>query len=100
MIRRLLLDIVLFLLPFFLYGVYWRAIGRAASAGKERVHPWTALTAAGLLLVILSFVWWRLSSGDDPEGLYVPPHLENGEVVPGHFAPDQSVPTPEQLTPQ
>jgi len=87
MIRRILLDIVLFLLPFFLYGIYWRAIGRAASKGKTRVHPWTILTAGGLILVILSFVWWRLSNGETTEGIYVPPHVEDGEVVPGQFAP-------------
>jgi len=87
MIRRLLLDIVLFLLPFFLYGIYWRALGRAASEGKARVHPWTILTVAGLVLVILSFVLWRFSSDDAPEGTYIPPHVEDGEVVPGQFLP-------------
>jgi hypothetical protein len=87
MIRRLLLDIVLFLLPFFLYGIYWRALGRAASEGKPHVHPWTILTVAGLVLVILSFIWWRFSSGDSPEGIYTPPHVVDGEVVPGQFVP-------------
>ena len=95
MIRRLLLDVVLFLLPFFLYGIYWRAIGFAASRREEHVHPWTYLTAAGLLLVILSFVWWGLSSGEPTTGIYIPPHLENGEIVPGQIVPDQSNPTPE-----
>ena len=95
MIRRLLFDVVLFLLPFFLYGIYWRTIGIAASQGKKRVHPWTYLTAAGLLLVILSFVWWGLMSGDTTAGTYIPPHLEDGEVVPGQFVPDQTAPNPE-----
>jgi hypothetical protein len=94
MIRRLLLDIVLFLLPFFLYGIYWRAIGRVAAKGKDIVHPWTILTATGLVLVILSFFWWRLSIDQAAEGIYVPPHVEDGEVVPGQF-----VPAPEQNTP-
>jgi hypothetical protein len=95
MIRRLLLDVVLFLLPFFLYGIYWRAIGYAASKGKARVHPWTLLSATGLVLVILSFVWWGLSGGETVKGVYIPPHLEDGEVVPGQFAPDQPDPAPE-----
>ena len=95
MIRRLLLDVVLFLLPFFLYGIYWRAIGYAASQRKARAHPWALLTAAGLVLVILSFVWWGLSGGETTSGVYVPPHVEDGEVVPGQFVPDQSVPAPE-----
>ena len=95
MIRRILLDIVLFLLPFFLYGIYWRAIGQATAKGKAGVHPWTILTAIGLVLVIASFIWWRLSTGDAMNGLYVPPHVEDGEVVPGQF-----VPAPEQTAPQ
>ena len=95
MIRRLLFDVVLFLLPFFLYGIYWRAIGLSASLRKERVHPWTFLTAAGLMLVILSFVWWGLSGGESTTGVYIPPHLEDGEVVPGQFVPDQTAPNRE-----
>lgn len=91
MIKRLLFDIVLFLLPFFLYGMYWKAIGRAAAQDSARVHPWTILTASGLVLVILSFVWWSFVSDETTEGTYIPPHLENGEVVPGAF-----VPAPEQ----
>jgi hypothetical protein len=96
MIRRLLLDVVLFLLPFFLYGIYWRAIGFAVSRRKARAYPWTLLTAAGLVLVILSFVWWGLSGGEPASGVYIPPHVKDGEVVPGQFAPDPSVPAPEQ----
>ena len=95
MIRRLLLDVVLFLLPFLLYAIYWRVLGYAVAQRKERAHPWTFLTAAGLLLVILSFVWWGLTSGEPTTGAYVPPHLEDGEVVPGQFLPDQPAPDSE-----
>ncbi len=95
MIRRLLIDVVLFLLPFFLYAIYWRLLGYAVSRHKKRAHPWTFLTATGLLLVILSFVWWGLTSGEPTTGVYIPPHMEDGEVVPGQFLPDQSAPTGE-----
>jgi hypothetical protein len=82
-----MLDILLFLLPFALYGLYWRFIGRAAAQGEAKAHPWILLTASGLLLVILSFFWWALTEGAAPEGVYVPAHVVDGEVVPGQFVP-------------
>jgi hypothetical protein len=86
-IGRLLFDVFLFLLPFVLYGAYWQTIGRAAAKGDARVHPWTLLVGSGLLLVALSFVWWRIGDGAPADGVYVPPHMENGELVPGEFVP-------------
>jgi len=87
MIRRLLIDLFLFLLPFALYGLYWRFIGKAAAKDEAKAHPWILLTASGLVLVILSFVWWALTEGASPEGVYVPAHVEDGVVVPGQFVP-------------
>lgn len=85
MIRRILIDIILFLLPFFLYGLYWRYVLRAGDETRTIVYPWTYLTAAGLLLVILSFVWWAITDTQSTDGVYVPPHVEDGVVVPGQF---------------
>jgi phosphoglycerol transferase MdoB-like AlkP superfamily enzyme len=80
--RRLLYDVLLFLLPFAVYGIYWQLSGRTA-----RKHPWSALFIIGLVLVVLSFVWWALAEGEPPEGVYVPPHVEDGHIVPGHVEP-------------
>ena len=82
MTRRVLLDVLLFLLPFVLYGIYWRLSGRST-----RKHPWSSLFVCGLVLVAGSFVWWGLSEEASPNGIYVPPHVENGEVVPGRVEP-------------
>ena len=87
MIRRLLYDILLFLLPFALYGLYWRIAGRERADAHLKSHPWTLLFISGLLLVVASFVIWGLTEGESPKGVYVPPHLENGQVVPGHVVP-------------
>ena len=84
MIRRIVYDLLLFLLPFALYGLYWRVSGAERGA---RSHPWTLLFIAGLLLVIASFVLWGLTDGESRDGIYVPPHVVNGEVVPGHVEP-------------
>ena len=87
MIRRFVYEILLFLLPFALYGLYWRLSGRDRPDAATRRHPWVLLFVAGLLLVIASFVWWAVSEGDPTEGVYVPPHVENGRIVPGHVEP-------------
>ena len=39
---------------------------------------------AGALLVAASFVIWGVTEGSGQQGVYVPPHVENGRVVPGH----------------
>ncbi|MEY4879899.1 MAG: hypothetical protein RJB62_1368 [Pseudomonadota bacterium] len=92
MIRRLIMELFLFLLPFALYGLYWRMIGRAAATDDKKSHPWVLLTIVGLVLVILSFVWWALSDGAGPDGVYIPDHMENGEIVPGGFGPPPQAP--------
>ena len=57
---------------------------------RQLLHPesWRGrsawLAVAGLVLVIGTFVAAGLF-GPRHTGPYVPPHIENGEPVPGHF---------------
>ena len=83
MIRRILFEALLFLLPFALYGIYWRLSNQDESA-PARAHPWTVLFASGLALVAASFIIWGVTEGSGQQGVYVPPHVENGRVVPGY----------------
>ena len=83
MIRRFLYEALLFLLPFALYAVYLRLAERDQSA-SARKHPWTFLFASGLVLVAASFLIWGITEGSGQQGVYVPPHVEDGRVVPGH----------------
>jgi drug/metabolite transporter superfamily protein YnfA len=48
---------------------------------------WRGATYAilGTILVIISLVFMRFADENPPEGTYVPPRLENGQVVPGRF---------------
>ncbi len=85
MIRRILLDLLLFLLPFALYAVYWHLARKGDPEQAARPHPWAMLFIAGLALVAASFVWLGLTEGEHTKGVYVPPHNENGKVVPGHI---------------
>jgi heme/copper-type cytochrome/quinol oxidase subunit 3 len=86
MIRRLLYETLLFLLPFALYAVYLRLSKREEDAPRPK-HPWTILFASGLALVAASFLIWGITEGAGEQGVYVPPHVENGRVVPGHVEP-------------
>ena len=86
MIRRILIEVLLFLLPFALYGIYWQLIGRGKDEEGRR-HPWAMLFIIGLVLVIISFFVWAVSEGDPREGVYVPPHVEDGRIVPGRVVP-------------
>ena len=86
MIRRFLYEALLFLLPFALYAVYLRLAERDQNE-TTRKHPWTFLFASGLVLVAASFVIWGVTEGSGQQGVYVPPHVENGRVVPGHVDP-------------
>ena len=88
MIRRFLFEALLFLLPFALYGIYWR-LSKQDESTPTRAHPWTVLFASGLALVAASFIIWGVTEGSGQQGVYVPPHVENGRVVPGRVESDQ-----------
>jgi hypothetical protein len=82
---RVLLQYVLpLLLPFLVYAAYVRlAQGRLPDWLDLSDRQWLALGGAGLALMAISLVTWSLLSGSPPEETYIPPHLENGRIVPG-----------------
>jgi len=83
MTRQILERLVLFALPFALYGVYLLA-GRQRAVTTPRNHPWTILVIAGLSLFAASFLVWGLTEGEPTKGQFVPPHVVNGRVIPGY----------------
>ncbi|MSO74191.1 MAG: hypothetical protein EXQ99_03430 [Alphaproteobacteria bacterium] len=90
MIRILLTYIVPLLLPAALYIVYVvvaRRIeaGQSETAARLRRMPWLWLLAAGVVLMGISLAIYSLSTGGDSHRAYVPPHVEDGKVVPGHL---------------
>jgi hypothetical protein len=79
--RLIVTRLLLFALPFVLYyGFYLLTRG----VPQRRLTPWTALVITGLALVAASFVYLGLTEGDSTTGKYVPAHVVNGKVVPGH----------------
>ncbi|KQO66747.1 MULTISPECIES: DUF6111 family protein [unclassified Methylobacterium] len=84
MIRRVLEELLIFLSPFLLYALYLAVRGRRPDHGVHWDGQAFRLTLAGIVLVVLSLVATGLFS-ERHRGGYVPPHLENGQVVPGRF---------------
>lgn len=84
MIRPVLTEVGIFLIPFAVYAIFLIAT-RADVLHKTSwplpVVGW--LTAGALVLVILSFVLLANFSGAPPGSTYIPAHIENGKLVPG-----------------
>ena len=84
MIRPVLTELVLFVLPFLVYAVYlW-----ATRAGVLHPESWPLstlmwLTIAALLLIAGSFIVLAQWGGDPKGSSYIPAHMENGKLVPG-----------------
>ncbi len=84
MIRPVATEVILFLLPFVLYGVFlW-----ATKAGVMHPDSWPIsriawLLIAALALMLGSFLYFANYSGAPVGTTYVPAHMENGKFVPG-----------------
>ena len=80
---RIVLQYLLpFLLPFLGYLGYRMLVDRGRGFLEDM--PWYVLTVIGLALTVVSLVGLALLEGGSPDGVYVPPHVEDGRIVPGH----------------
>lgn len=85
MIRAAAESLAFFLVPFAAFALYL-AIRRR---NPVSVDHWTTSTAAslslaGLALAALAILLFGLME-DRPHGAYLPAHVEDGRLVPGHF---------------
>ncbi|MGF1627261.1 MAG: DUF6111 family protein [Alphaproteobacteria bacterium] len=97
MIRVLLTFVVPLLAPTVLYLIYvvianWlRRRSKAAEDDQSttviRTLPWLWLAGIGVVLTIISAVWFADFDREPPGGTYVPPQLIDGRIVPGHVVP-------------
>ncbi len=93
MIRVIVENVLLFLLPTLLYLGYVllsraRADGggdKAETAGVLDDAPLLWLFGAGALLVIVTLVAFGSTTGGKPGQHYEPPSLEDGKIKPGHI---------------
>ena len=84
MIRPVLTEIGIFLIPFAVYALFLIA----TRSGLLVQSSWPVqivgkLALGSLLLVVVSFILLAHFSGAPPNSTYIPAHIENGKFVPG-----------------
>lgn len=84
MTRAFLQGLVLFFLPFVLFGLYLVARRRNALLWSSWSDQSLWLAIAGVVMVIASLIGTGLMT-ERNTGAFVPTHIENGRVVPGQF---------------
>jgi len=89
-IRTLLTIVLPLLAPTILYLVYlWTQRRRAeAEAGGRPIPawqtwPWAWLISSGCVLMVVTLLALELTGHETRSSDYVPPRLEDGEIVPG-----------------
>jgi hypothetical protein len=84
MIRPVLTEVGIFLIPFAVYALFLIS----TRSGLLAQSSWPAqliakLVLGSLLLVVVSFILLAHFSGAPPHSTYVPAHVEDGKFVPG-----------------
>ena len=84
MIRTVFGEVLLFFVPFAVFALFLLLRRR----NPLHMTAWNDSTAwlaiAGLVCVILGFLYTGRTA-ERSTGVFEPPHLENGRVVPGQF---------------
>lgn len=84
MIRTVLTEIGIFLVPFAVYAIFLIATRSGVTLPASwPLHMIAKLTLVALVMVIVSFVALAELTGAPPNSTYVPAHIENGRMVPG-----------------
>lgn len=93
MLRIIILNMVMFSLPFIIYGGYMYLIGRHQSQKSIwRNAPVFWLFAAGILFMLIMIGSLVSFSGSKPGGVYYPPKYKDGKIEPGHIEPGRIEP--------
>ena len=84
MIRPVLTEIGIFLIPFAAYAIFLIATRSGVLVSSSwPAHLVAKLVLGSLLLVIISFILLAHFTGAPPDSTYIPAHIENGKFVPG-----------------
>ncbi|MBB5048357.1 hypothetical protein HNR60_003123 [Rhodopseudomonas rhenobacensis] len=85
MIRPVLTEIGIFLIPFAIYALYLLASRSGVlKQSSWPLHVLGKLALGALVLTIVSLLLLAHYSGAPPNATYVPAHIENGRLVPGY----------------
>ncbi len=84
MIRPILTEVAIFLIPFAVYALFLLASrSDIFLTASWPVHIVGKLTFGALLLVIVSLVVLANFSGAPPGSTYTPAHIEDGKLIQG-----------------
>ena len=85
MLRVVLINIALFVLPLALYAAYFYVSARNKYADTIEWHnmPFRLLLQIGVGLIVIGMLVTAYVSGEDASGTYVPARMENGKLIPG-----------------
>lgn len=84
MIRPVLTEVGIFLIPFAVYALFLIASRSGVTLHSSwPLHVLGRLVVGSLLLVIISFILLAHFSGSRPDSTYIPAHIDNGKLVPG-----------------
>ena len=84
MIRPVLTEVAIFLIPFAVYALFLIATRSGLLVQSSwPVQVVAKLALGSLLLVLVSFILLAHFSGAPPNSTYIPAHIENGKFVPG-----------------
>lgn len=84
MIRVAIVNLIVFLLPFFAWWAFERSRGRAKSFDVFWSEaPLVRLFLSGAVLVLLVLATFASFTGSSTSGRYVPPSVHDGKLEPG-----------------
>lgn len=86
MVRTVVIQLILFLLPFLGYAIY-RLLVTDAEADGRKTWPINVLFASGVVLALSGWTVMALTGPSDPNMCYEPPRTENGEIIPARSYP-------------
>jgi ABC-type polysaccharide/polyol phosphate export permease len=85
MIRIVIENLLLFLLPTILYVIYVAVTRPDNSKGILDGAPLAFLMAAGVALMLIVLAVFVKDTGSKPGQRYVPPSMKDGQIQPGRF---------------
>ena len=89
MLRVVLTIAIPLLLPTALYLLWVFALNPVEAGAGRRVGaaPWIWLASAGVVLLAIVLLVVTVRFGAPQHGIYVPPRVVDGHIVPGHLEP-------------
>ena len=88
MARYIAFDFVFFLLPFAIYAAYLIFTrGSIFNLPDWEVRTIAYLSIAGAAILMAAIIGFTTFEAAPPDSIYVPAHMEDGHLVPGHIEP-------------